>query len=245
MSEIHYTVQDWQQVPEELDWLTTGERVRYDGFRFEKRRRDWLLGRWTAKIALLGVAGLSENEIGRIEIASAPDGAPLPRLDGRPYRVSLSLSHSNNRAFAVVARLMSPLGCDIELVEPRSAGFVETYFTSAERERVERAEPQFRDLLVTIIWSAKESTLKAQRTGLHVDTRSVEVIDGSDIWGAGWQTARAISADAGEFHCQWRRDGRFVLTVATRTNSKPLGRSGFGGVITAPGKNRVAASPLA
>ncbi len=216
MNQIHYTTQDWQQVPAELDWLTPGERVRLGAFRFEKRRRDWLLGRWTAKIALLGITGLPDRDISRFEIASAPDGAPLPRLDGRPFLARLSLSHSNGRAFSTILRGTTALGCDIELVEPRSVGFVETYFTSSESEHVERTDPRFRDLLVTMIWSAKESTLKALRTGLQADTRSVEVIDDGDCSGAGWKTARTIVADAGEFSCLWRLDGRSVLSIVTR-----------------------------
>jgi 4'-phosphopantetheinyl transferase len=216
MNQIHYTTQNWQQVRAELDWLTPGEQMRVGAFRFEKRRKDWLLGRWTAKIALLGITGLPDRDIIRFEIASAPDGAPLPRLDGRPFLARLSLSHSNGRAFSTVLRGTIALGCDIELVEPRSAGFVETYFTATETERVERADPRFRDLLVTMIWSAKESTLKALRTGLQADTRSVEVIDDGDYSGAGWKTARTIVADTGEFSCLWRLDGQSVLSIVTR-----------------------------
>jgi len=216
MNQIHYTTQDWQQLPAKLDWLTVGERVRFEGFRFVKRRQDWLLGRWAAKNALLGISGLSKRNIKRFEVASAPNGAPLPKLDGRPYRARLSLSHSNNRAFAAVSQETSVLGCDIEMVEPRSEVFVETFFTEAEREHVERASELFRDSLVTKIWSAKESTLKALRTGLQVDTRCVEVIDDGDCAGADWGIARTVVENEGEFSCLWRLDNGFVLSIVTR-----------------------------
>jgi len=216
MSSVHYSVQDWHQLPEELDWLTASERARLDGFRFEKRRRDWLLGRWAAKLVLLGITGLPDRDIRRFEIGSAPDGAPRPTLDGRPCRARLSLSHSDGRAFASAFRGNTAIGCDIELVEPRSAGFVETFFTASECERVERADPRFRDLLITMIWSAKESTLKALRTGLQADTRSVEVTDAGDSSEPGWKTARTLVADVGEFNCLWRLDDQFVLSIVTR-----------------------------
>lgn len=217
MHGVHYSIQDWQQVPAELDWLTSGERERLDGFRFEKRRRDWLSGRWTAKLALLEISGMAREQIARFEIASAGDGAPLPKLDGGHCDVRLSLSHSNGRAFCAVSKTAALLGCDIELVESRSAGFVETYFTDAESERIECADPESRDLLVTMIWSAKESTLKALRTGLRADTRSVEVIDQNDGTGDGWTTVRTIASGAGEFNGAWRRDGRFVQSIVART----------------------------
>lgn len=217
MHRVHYSIQDWEQVPAERDWLTSVERVRLDGFRFQKRRRDWLSGRWTAKLALLDICGMAREDIARFEIASADDGAPLPMLDGDVCDVRLSLSHSNRRAFCAVSKTATLLGCDIELVESRSAGFVETYFTDAESERIECADPEIRDLLVTMIWSAKESTLKALRTGLRADTRSVEVVDHSDGSGDGWTTVRTIASGAGEFSGLWRRDGRFVQSIVART----------------------------
>ena len=234
MNRVHYATQHWRHVPSEVDWLTPGEQARLGSFRFDKRRRDWLLGRWTAKTALLGITGLSHRDIARIEITSAPDGAPLPMLDGERCGAQLSLSHSNDRAFATVLQGVTALGCDIELVEPRSAAFIETYFTPSEVERVARVDPRYRDLLVTMIWSAKESTLKALRTGLRVDTRSVEVVDDSDCSGAGWKAARTIDANAGEFMCLWRRDGESVLTVVTRDPAEaPMPITG-GGLRTDP-----------
>ena len=216
MSQLCCTTQQRQQLPEGLDWLTAGERERLEGFRFDKRRRDWLLGRWAAKIALLGISGLARRDIRRFEIDSAPDGAPMPRLDGRPYPAGLSLSHSQDRAFSAASREVMTLGCDIELIEPRSAVFVDTYFTESERADVEEAGPSHRDSVVTKIWSAKESTLKALRTGLSADTRSVELIDNGDLAGRGWGIARTIVEEAGEFNCLWRLNDGFVLTIATR-----------------------------
>ena len=216
MSRIHYTIQEQRQLPGDIDWLTPDERVTHDGFRFAKRRGDWLLGRWAAKTVLMGAAALQRRDIGRLEIATAPDGAPSPKLGGEPYPVTLSLSHSHGRALAAATHGTTALGCDIELVEPRSAGFVDTYFTTAEAEAVQQSKPEFRDELITLIWSAKESTLKALRTGLRADTRSVEVVVDNEEVGGGWRSARAIAGDADEFGCLWRRDDDFVITLVTR-----------------------------
>ncbi len=216
MKNLRYALQGRDDLPEELGWLTPGERTRYEGFRFDKRQQDWLLGRWTAKQALLKLSGLRQTDIARFEILSAPSGAPVATLDGEPYEAGLSISHSNHHAFSVVSKEAAELGCDIELVESRSVAFVDTFFTAAEYERVKRAAPEHRDILVTMIWSAKESTLKALRTGLRVDTRSVEVIDDGNDDRQGWSTARTVADQAGEFICLWRLDAAFVLTVATR-----------------------------
>ncbi len=214
-SRLLYLVGQRQQLPSDIDWLTPGEQARLEAFRFEKRRSDWLLGRWTAKQALLGMAGLSVGDIRRFEIDSAPNGAPLPMMDGRPCEARLSLSHSHGHALCVVADGTRALGCDIELVETRGAGFIETWFTASEREQVERADPGFRDTLVTLIWSAKESTLKAMRTGLNADTRSVSVMIDRPRDTSNWQNARTVLDDGGEFACLWRVAGPFVLTIVT------------------------------
>lgn len=216
MNRVYYAIQDWCQVPAELEWLTAAERLRLDGFRFEKRRRDWLLGRWTAKFALLGITGLPDQEIDRFEITSAPDGAPLPLLDGRPYQIGLSLSHSNGRAICAISADIEELGCDIELVGTRSASFVETFFTASECEWVENTDPGSRDSLITMIWSAKESALKALRHGLTVDTRSVEVSADGAIAAAAWNSARILAADAGTLSCWWSVDGPSILSVVGR-----------------------------
>lgn len=214
MKKLQYALQALDQLPESLDWLTPAERERYEGFRFDKRQQDWLLGRWTAKQALLGLSSLPQSDISRFEICSTSSGAPEPKLDDKPCGTALSISHSHGRAFAVVSSETTDLGCDIELVEPRSAAFVDTFFTAAEFERVQSAAPEYRDILVTMIWSAKESTLKVLRTGLKVDTRSVEVTD-QDA-GADWRIARTVARDAGEFSCLWRLDNGFVLSIVTR-----------------------------
>lgn len=223
MNDILYTIQGRHQLPTGLDWLTAGERARFDEFRFEKRRRDWLLGRWAGKQALSGILDVPDRYIGRIEIGSAPDGAPLPTLDGQPCQVQLSLSHSNDRALAAVSDGTAALGCDIELVETRGANFVETFFTAAECARIARADHRSRDTLVTMIWSAKESVLKALRTGLRADTYSVEVIDAGDLLDTGWNTARVLAANSGEFYCQWCIDGPFIVAIVTREAvAKPI-----------------------
>ena len=65
------------------------------------------------------------------------------------------------------------VGCDLELVEPRTPGFVADFLTAAEQQSVaSRPDP---DAAANLIWSAKESALKVLQTGLRRDTRSVEV----------------------------------------------------------------------
>ena len=165
-------------------FLSVSEAARWQALRSEKRRRDWLLGRWTAKLLLQAVIQEQSGELPALSdlvIASRPDGAPC--LDWPAARngrtVTLSLSHSGEVAACAAAFSPDPggaganLGVDIEKIDQRSPRFADEYFTPAEAALVERTPDEDRDVLVTAIWSAKEAALKAVQLGLRVDTRSV------------------------------------------------------------------------
>ena len=67
------------------------------------------------------------------------DGAPDAWLDGAPAPVSLSLSHRAGRALAAVTDVPAAIGCDLELVEPRSGPFVREWLTRGRAGRARAA----------------------------------------------------------------------------------------------------------
>ena len=87
----------------------------------------------------------------------------------------MSLSDRAGWAVCLVGEALGRVGCDLEIVEPRSAGFVADFLTAAEQEYVAAQPAAERDAAANLIWSAKESALKVLQTGLRRDTRSVEV----------------------------------------------------------------------
>ena len=116
MQRVHYLLQDWADVPAGVDWLNPAEQQHLETLRFEKRRKDWLLGRFTAKQALLSLGAAGPGESQRLAVLAADDGSPFVTVDGEALDVSLSLSHSNARALCVVASGFA-VGCDIERIE--------------------------------------------------------------------------------------------------------------------------------
>jgi len=177
MIEVYWLEQTEADVPAENDWLSASEAIRLDGLRFAKRRADWRLGRWTAKQALAAYWNISGDgnpkALGGIEVRPAPDGAPEVFLASQPAAVTISLSHRAGTALCAVMPAGGTLGCDLETIEPRSDGFVADYFTAEEQALVARATATDRLRLLALLWSAKESALKALRVGLRLDTRSV------------------------------------------------------------------------
>ncbi len=206
MSDIEIVFAALADVPVDDAWLSPRERAVLARLTIAKRARDWRLGRWAAKRAARNVFGIRD-----IEVIAAADGAPVLYLDGAPAQASLSISHSDGEAMAVVSPVPRPIGCDIERVEPRSAEFVQSYFTASEIDRIMNAHALERAALANVIWSAKESVLKATHDGLRKDTRTVEV---SLEESRGWQPFRATMDDK-IYEGVWRiADGR-VHTIAT------------------------------
>ncbi len=236
---LYWLEQTAADVPEENNWLNRRETLRVNGLRFPKRRDDWRLGRWTAKRAVAAYLNLSADPmaLATVEIRPAPDGAPEVFLAGEPAAIPISLSHCAGTAVCAVMPSPAAVGCDLELIEPRSGAFFDDYFTANEQAMVGRMPEAERSWLLTLLWSAKESALKALRVGLRADTRSVAVSLGDSLSEevgdlaesplAGlqgrWSPMRAVGDSGRVFRGWWRRGGSLMYTaVADPPPSSPI-----------------------
>jgi 4'-phosphopantetheinyl transferase len=183
--------------------LSEAESNRFWALPNEKRRRDWLLGRWTGKrlaAAHLRQAIGESFPLYQVSIENDPSRAPYVLLasgdSGVRLPISLSISHSNGRALcALVDAEHGEVGADIEQVESRTPGFVEEYFNPEEAQAVSRAAKDRQAWLATAIWSAKEAVLKALHVGLSVETHSVTCLPHSNgLVRSGW-TAFTVTAN--------------------------------------------------
>ena len=199
-------------LPEGDDWLGPEEQKVSAGFRFPKRRSEWKLGRFVAKRAVASFAGI--DDLVRIQIIGAEDGAPEAFIDGQRIDSGISISHREKLAACVISQGRR-VGCDLEAVEPRSSRFVNDFFTERERRAVETMADAHRDRHVALTWSAKESALKVLRVGLRRDTRSVEVeIDDVEAVETGWHPLLAtVSPEGRTFRGWWRQEDEVVLTI--------------------------------
>jgi len=218
--DVSWLEQTEADVPAVDDWLSAGEAVRLSGMRFAKRRGDWKLGRWTAKRAVSLYLDLPADprSLARIEVRPAASGAPEVFLAHEPAPVTISISHRDGHAACAVGQAVPPavvlLGCDLEIVEPRSATFAADYFTVEERELLAHASPADRLRLLALLWSGKESVLKALRVGLRLDTRCVAVDPcvGQVSGGSYWRPLRAHH-EGQIFHGWWRQMDNLVRTM--------------------------------
>jgi 4'-phosphopantetheinyl transferase len=200
-------------VPAGEDWLGIAERRVLAELHMERRRSDWRLGRWTAKTA---VSTWLSVPPGRVEILAAPDGAPEAWLDEERARVSVSLSHRAGRSLAVVADAPNVVGCDLELVEPRSGAFVREWLTPAEQALLAAYGEGERARLANLVWTAKEAAAKVRREGLRLDVRHAVVTPALACRPAGaWRALRVDWREGPEAtDGWWRSEPGCVMAIA-------------------------------
>ena len=201
-----------EQLPGDDSWVDDAERHRFASMRYRKRRDEAKLARYTAKgtVARAVERPHDSNALASITVRNASDGAPEVWVDGQAAGLVIGMTDRADWAVSAVLEGSARIGCDLELVEPRSSSFVADYFTDAERDVV--AISADRDLAANLIWSAKESALKVLRTGLRRPTRSVEVRLSEPT--QGWSPLEVRDVDGSVMPGWWIRFGDFVLTVA-------------------------------
>jgi 4'-phosphopantetheinyl transferase len=215
--------------PETGGVLSPSEFKKFSAFRFPKRQKDWLLGRWAAKALAHSLSVYRDTPLDQIEIRNTPEGAPYLQVQGRAARTDcLTISHSGHLALCALASDSGlRVGADLEKIEPRTESFVLDYFTPAEYQLVKAYPAENRAVVVTLIWSAKEAMLKALGVGLRWDTRTVEVRAVGDILQTSrengkWQKIQVGETKAGEriWNCWWQRREQFILTLAGFSTSQ-------------------------
>ena len=213
--DVHWLECSGADLPVDDLWLSPDELRVLQAFRVPKRRDDWRLGRWTAKQAVAAYLGMTADprSLANIEIRPADSGAPEVLLPLGPVSVSISITHCDGLAACAVTGPGVAIGCDLEAIEPRSEAFVADYFVVSEQALIAGSPASDRPWLTTLIWSAKESALKALHEGLRLDTRSVEVRLDPASAGNEWRPLTVLAEGHSSFAGWWRRDQKFVRTL--------------------------------
>ncbi len=203
-------------------WLDPLLADRLGNMRFTKRLIEARLGRWTAKQALARTLGLPTDpaSLAEVVVLNAPDGAPEVFVAGEPAGVVIAMTDRADWAVSAVLTGTTRIGCDLEIVEPRSNAFVRDYLTPPEQALVAAGG---HDLMANLIWSAKESALKVLRTGLRRDTRTVEVrcAPATDAEPSAWRPLMVTALEGDQMPGWWIRYGEFVLTLCAAVDTEP------------------------
>ncbi len=168
-----------KDVPEADTFLSKGELEAYQSFKIEKRRRQWLAGRYALKSM---AANYFSFDVKYTEIKNLASGQPILKVPGGT-KLPVSISHCDDYAAAAIDFNSEGIGVDIEAVEPRSRAWERQSF--CEEEISSRAS-----FFLTELWAKKEAVLKFLGVGLTISMKDVRFINGRlqlygkalDIW---------------------------------------------------------------
>lgn len=215
-ADVRYLKRCRADLPRNQGWLAPPESRVLQTLQVPKRRDDWLLGRWTVKSALRRFPGLREHRPEDWQVMAEASGQPAVLLQGNRQDIRVSLSHSRDTALCVLSTGPAAIGCDLEGIEKRTPTFEETYFARSELAILDCLPEGSRTAVATLMWSAKESVLKALGLGLRADTKRIEVMPedrgNCRVWTP--LAARDLHTSA-RFTGWWRIDGDMLLSVVS------------------------------
>jgi phosphopantetheinyl transferase len=168
--EVFYSqTRDLSLKPAELEkYLSAEEHERADRFHFQDDRDTFISSHAMLRLILSGKTGRQPAEL-----IFSRDENNKPKLEGNP--VFFNLTHTKN-AFAFAVSRYHNVGIDMEDVK-RSLDFkaiLKTHFTEKDQDFVTGAEGDIADRFI-LLWTRKESLLKALGLGLVTDLKEYEV----------------------------------------------------------------------
>lgn len=197
-------VVELKHLPLAGDFLTDREMQEYSAFKIEKRRREWLGGRYALKMI---ATTLFTFDVKNMEVKNLPSGKPALLVPGGTH-LPVSITHSGDYAAAAISVTGDNIGIDMEVIEPRSRSWAEQCFHNDEIS----SNAAF---FLTELWAKKEAVLKFLGVGLSIDMQDVRFINGRlalygkalDIWAK--QGSPNIQTEVQDL------DGGYKLVVAS------------------------------
>jgi 4'-phosphopantetheinyl transferase EntD len=151
-----------------IDLLHQNEAATLSGYKFPKRRSEYLTGRICAKIAVRELFNLTATHsppplMSEIEIARMASERPklcVHTLSNTTLKMDISISHSGDYGAALAAG--SPCGIDLQLRQDSLLKVKEKYCSEAEYRLLETLLSETGTLTrLTLLWAAKEAAKKA------------------------------------------------------------------------------------
>ena len=167
------------KVPPAEEFLTKRELEVYKAFKIDKRKREWLGGRYALKTL---ACDFFNFDIKYMEVKNLASGKPVLIVPGGT-KLPISITHSGAYAAAAIALTGQSIGLDIEAVEQRTPAWAQQCFD--KREISSNSAP-----FLTQLWAEKEAILKFLGVGLKISCTDVNIIFGQvefhgkalDIW---------------------------------------------------------------
>lgn len=150
---------------EELDY--------FKSLSFAKKQHSYLLGRYSAKLALSN--GTIGPNFKSILIKPGVFEYPVVNYPNNPKNIQLSISHSELLGAALAFPESHPMGIDLEIIKPNNKVNIATQLTVNESQWIESCSYTPVENLYTLLWTIKEALSKVLRTGFMTPFEIYEV----------------------------------------------------------------------
>jgi 4'-phosphopantetheinyl transferase len=194
-----------------LSWLSPAERARLDGFRFDRDRRQHLVGRALLRAALSRHTGVDPRAW---VFGAGAHGKPHVEQPV-PSPVAFNVAHAAGLVVCAVAAV-EELGVDVEKIDAIDdpLTLAETACSPPERARLEALPASHRAAHFATLFTLKEAYLKARGLGLSVPLAALTIsLEGPS-------PALALAAPLADDAAAWQLTplamGGYQLAVALR-----------------------------
>ena len=154
-------------------YLHPSEEKMFAKFRFQRRKEQFLRGRYAAKRALaLSIPSVKSNDIAIKPGVFQQPIVRSPIVDG----LSVSIAHSGSRADSLWFPREHPMAIDVELLRSDNPEAIRSQLTNREyrlKQRIGEDDVYF----FTRLWTIKEALSKVLMTGLTTSLAIYEVED--------------------------------------------------------------------
>ncbi len=154
-----------------LKMLHELEKEHYQTIKFERRRLSYLLGRFSAKLAVNAISNTSS--IQSINIDSGVFGFPIV-LCSEATNIQVSISHCDTIGMSVAFPESHPMGIDIEKICTSNE---KTFLNLISKQEIELLKSVGINSIsgYTTLWCIKESLSKVIKTGMMLDIPFLEI----------------------------------------------------------------------
>ncbi len=177
------------------------------GLTVDKRRHDYLLGRYAAKSAAATWGGF--RDMRTLSIAPGAFSQPVLTASSSPCP-GVTLAHGGGVAVAVAHDAGHPMGIDLERLAADKLDTIRSQTTPAELALVQKSgvsEPEG----LMLLWTAREAVSKALRCGLTCPLR-VLAVRSFESRDAGWYQGEYVNFGQYQF-VAWL-NGPFAVALA-------------------------------
>lgn len=162
-------------------FLGEAEREEFLHWKDESRKRQWMAGRFLARQLIREMEQHQNLSLNEIEILSRNEKGqsvePKVFINGEKFQGSLSISHSDEIAWAVLSfKEKTRIGIDLVKEDQSDASHLLNWFSDREKTVTDFSNPES----IRLHWGIKEAVYKAINQGESFSPLKIEIINSPD-----------------------------------------------------------------